>query len=115
MPARELVVAGDLFVVGAGEVDPLEDRVVGRVGQLPFDRLDVDRDARKRGVLSGVVGVEVAVDDLGDVADLDAGLGQDLVDRPADRMVGGVQLGIPEAEAGIEQQDPALHAERRSP
>ncbi len=101
----DVVVAGDRLVTRAGEVDPFEDRVVGRVGELPFDRLDMDRDVREGGVLAGVVGMEVAVGDGGDLVETDAGLRQDVGDAPGGGLIPGVELGVAEAEAGVEEED----------
>ncbi len=112
MPGERFVVAGDRPIVGAGKVDPLEDRVVGRVGDLPLGRLDVDRDAREQAVLAGVVGMEVAVDDRCHVVDRDARFGQGV--RHASRLdaVVRIELVVAEPEPRVEQEDAAAMPDR---
>ena len=79
--------------------------MVGGVGDLPFGRLDVDR-ARpgSDAVLAGMVGVQVAVGDGGDVADRDAGVCQGVLDPPGGRVVRCVELLVAEPETRIEQE-----------
>ena len=66
----------------------------------------------ERGVLTGMVGVEVAVGDGGDVLDRDAGIGQGVTDPPGDRVVSLVELLVAEPEPGIEQEHPAPVTDR---
>ena len=103
---RDLVVAVDEEVRRPGCLDPLQDRVVGGVSNLPFGRLHVDARARNRAVLTGVVRVEVAVHDVRDLVLFDTGLAQDVEDRSADRRVHLVELRVAEAEPGVEQEHP---------
>ena len=85
-PRHDLVVAGGLDIIDARTVDPIEDGVVGRVGEVPLGGLDMDRDAGELGVLAGVVHVQVAVHDGRDVLDGDPGFGQHVRQR-AERTV----------------------------
>src|SRR6185436_5715265 len=68
-PRQQLERAVDGYVLHAGRLDPLADRVVdlaARVVELPA--LDVDRPAGEEVVAAAVVEVQVRVDD-----DVDAG------------------------------------------
>ena len=63
---RDLVIAGDLADRRARVVDPLDDRVIRCVGELPLRRLDEGRDPREDIVLPGMIGMEVAVEQARD-------------------------------------------------
>ena len=84
-----------------------------RVGDLPFGRLDVDRDAREEAVLAGMIDMEVAVDDGRDVLESRC---RPRPGRPATRRavdpVVGVELVVAEAETGVEQEHAAAMADR---
>ena len=104
---HDVVIAGDSLIARAREVDPLEDRVLGRVGDLPFAGLHVDRDAREGAVLAGVIDVEVAVRDGDHVIEAEVRLREDVGDASRLDPVARVQLGVAEAEPRVEQDDPA--------
>ena len=90
-----LVVAQRRADVGVVEVDPFEDRVVGVVGEPPLGRLDQDRDVRERDVLAGVIGMQVAVDDGGDVAWPDLDAPERVQDPSRSDVVLQIELGCP--------------------
>ena len=81
--------------------------MVGRVGQLPLGGLDVDRHARERRVLAGVVGMQVAVRDRGHVVDPNPAPASASSMRSRLRVVRLLELGIPEAQPGVEQEHAA--------
>ena len=71
------------------------------VGQPPFDRLDEDRDVREREVLAGVIGMQVAVDDSGHVGWSDVDAGERIEDPLGADVIRLVELGVAEAEPGV--------------
>ena len=103
----QAVVAVELLVAGPFEIDPFEDRVVGRVRDLPLGGLHVDRDAGERSVLAGVIGMQVAVRDGIDLGEVNAGREQRVRDGDRPGVVPLFQLDIAEAKPGIEQEQAA--------
>jgi hypothetical protein len=73
-----------LLVAASVEVERRRHRVLGRTGGQDLRRLGPDRRIWKVDVATGVIGVEVAVDDDVDLPGLNADAGQDLDDRRAD-------------------------------
>jgi hypothetical protein len=74
---KQLELAVDRYVLHAGRIDPLANRVVLRVAcvvELPT--LDVDRFAREEMVAAAVVEVQVGVDDDVDACEVEALLAQ---------------------------------------
>ena len=59
-----------------------------------------------------MVGVEVAVGDEVDLGRPDPGLAEDVGDAPARLPVAGLELGAPEAEAGVEEEHALAPADR---
>ncbi len=104
-PLDRFMVTGHQVIVGAGRVDPLEDRVVRRVRDLPLGRLDIDRDPRECAVLTGVVDVQVAVHDGRHVGCREADVGERVADPSRLDPVASVQSVVAEAEPRVEQED----------
>lgn len=74
------------------------------MGGLVLRRLDVDGPVGEEPVLAAVVEVQMRIRHRGHATDIEAVCGEGLGEGPVDRPVPLVDLGLPRAYPGIEEQ-----------